>query len=205
MFTCTLRKGGLRRVAVAALCGVLLAGAAVGVGAAHGKFDAVETAAQTGSRQEIAGAEDAVTFLQGCGVEADLSTAQVDTVRVPRKWNDDFTAFNEVIRQSGLDLSRVKNKKVDKWMLLVPSKTTESQKCYAVVLVHKKQACGAYLLQKPSGEVLPLSEAASVGLALTDEEVQANASFGEQLEENQPVQEITQPKAQQDDAGFPID
>ena len=99
---------------------------------------------------------------------------------MPRKWDDNFKAFNEVIKESGLDLSRVKNKKVDKWVVLIPAQSTETQKSYGVVLVYKNEAKGAYILQKPSGEVLPLKAAAPTGasLALTDEEVAANAGFG---------------------------
>lgn len=204
MFTCTLRKGGLRRAAVVALCGVILAGAAAGVGAARSGMQAVETAAQTAGKQQITGAQDVAVFLQGYGVQADPSTATVNEVRVPRKWDADFEAFNEVIRESGLDLSRIKNKKADKWMLQVPSRSTEQQKCWAVVLVYKKEPRGAYLLQKPSGEVLPLKEAADTSLALTDEEIRANASFGSQLEEQAPVEQIAQTQ-DGDGAGFPTD
>lgn len=80
----------------------------------------------------------------------DPTTAEVSTVTVPRKWDDNFKAFNEVIKESGLDLSRVKNKKVDKWVVLIPAQSTETQKSYGVVLVYKNEARGAYILQKPS-------------------------------------------------------
>lgn len=56
-----------------------------------------------------------------------------------------------MIKESGLDLSRVKNKKVDKWVVLIPAQSTETQKSYGVVLVYKNEARGAYILQKPSG------------------------------------------------------
>ena len=181
MFVCTLRKGGLRKLAVVAVCGVVLAGAAITVGVVRNKGDAVDAAAQGGAlSQQITGAQDVATFLQGYGVEVDPTTAEVSTVTVPRKWDDNFKAFNEVIKESGLDLSRVKNKKVDKWVVLIPAQSTETQKSYGVVLVYKNEARGAYILQKPSGEVLPLKAAAPTGasLALTDEEVAANAGFG---------------------------
>lgn len=93
----------------------------------------------------------------------DPTTAEVSTVTVPRKWDDNFKAFNEVIKESGLDLSRVKNKKVDKWVVLIPAQSTETQKSYGVVLVYKNEARGAYILQKPSGEVLPLKAAGAHG------------------------------------------
>ncbi|MFQ7726524.1 MAG: DUF4830 domain-containing protein [Ruthenibacterium lactatiformans] len=167
MFVCTLRKGGLRKLAVVAVCGVVLAGAAITVGVVRNKGDAVDAAAQGGAlSQQITGAQDVATFLQGYGVEVDPTTAEVSTVTVPRKWDDNFKAFNEVIKESGLDLSRVKNKKVDKWVVLIPAQSTETQKSYGVVLVYKNEAKGAYILQKPSGEVLPLKAAAPTGQAL---------------------------------------
>ena len=141
MFVCTLRKGGLRKLAVVAVCGVVLAGAAITVGVVRNKGDAVDAAAQGGAlSQQITSAQDVATFLQGYGVEVDPTTAEVSTVTVPRKWDDNFKAFNEVIKESGLDLSRVKNKKVDKWVVLIPAQSTETQKSYGVVLVYKNEA-----------------------------------------------------------------
>lgn len=181
MFVCTLRRGGLRRLAAIAICGVALAGAVLTAAVFRGEDGAVATAAQGSPlKQEITGAQDVVSFFQGFGIEVDPTTAEVSTVTVPRKWDDSFKAFNEVIKESGLDLSRVKNKKVDKWVILIPSRTTEKEKSYGVVLVYKNEPRGAYILQKPSGEVLPLQAAAATNapLALTDEELAANADFG---------------------------
>ncbi len=180
MFVCTLRRGGLRKLAAIAICGVALAGAVFTASAFRGGDGAVATAAQGSPlKQEITGAQDVVSFFQGFGIEVDPTTAEVSTVTVPRKWDDSFKAFNEVIKESGLDLSRVKNKKVDKWVILIPSRTTEKEKSYGVVLVYKNEPRGAYILQKPSGEVLPLQAAATnAPLALTDAEIAANTGFG---------------------------
>lgn len=66
MFVCTLRKGGLRKLAVVAVCGVVLAGAAITVGVVRNKGDAVDAAAQGGAlSQQITGAQDVATFLPG--------------------------------------------------------------------------------------------------------------------------------------------
>lgn len=184
MFVCTLRRGGLRRLAVVAICGVALAGAAFTASVFRGGDGAVTAAAQSSPlKQEITGAQDVVSFFQGFGIEVDPTTAEVSTVTVPRKWDDSFKAFNEVIKESGLDLSRVKNKKVDKWVILIPARTTETQKSYGVVLVYKNEPRGAYILQKPSGEVLPLQAATTTNasLALTDEEIAANTGFGAEV------------------------
>ena len=53
MFVCTLRKGGLRKLAVVAVCGVVLAGAAITVGVVRNKGDAVDAAAQGGALSAI--------------------------------------------------------------------------------------------------------------------------------------------------------
>ena len=66
MFVCTLRKGGLRKLAVVAVCGVVLAGAAITVGVVRNKGDAVDAAAQGGAlSQQITGAQDVATFCRG--------------------------------------------------------------------------------------------------------------------------------------------
>lgn len=180
MFVLTLRRGGLKKLAAVAVCGAALAACAVGVGALrHTQPGAVDAAAvKPGLTQHIAGAQDLKTFLAGYGVEVDPTAAEVVTVKIPRKWDDNFKAFNDVIRQSGLDLTKCKNKQVDKWTVPVPARSNEQQKMYAVVLVYKNEPKGAYFLQKPSGEVLALSPAAAASAPLTQEEIAANAGFG---------------------------
>lgn len=180
MFVVTFRKGGLKKAAAVCVCGALLVASALGINALRfGDEDAAAAAAPL--PQQVAGAEDLATFLRGYGVEPDVATTAVNTVTVPRKWDDSFKAFNEVIKQSGLDLKRCKGKKVEKWVVMIPAQCSDTVKTYAVVLSYKNEAAGAYLLQKPTGEVLPLIPAATTGatLPLTEEEQAANAGFGE--------------------------
>lgn len=180
MFVVTLRKGGMKKAAVVCACGALLIASAIGINALRiGDDKAAQATAAL--PQQIAGAEDVATFLRGYGAEADVATAAVNTVTVPRKWDESFQAFNDVIKQSGLDLKSSKGKKVDKWAVMIPAQCTEAVKTYAVVLAYKNEAVATYLLQKPSGEVLPLMSAAQTGapLPLTDEEKEANAGFAE--------------------------
>lgn len=180
MFVVTLRRGGLKKAAAVCVCGVLLAGAALGLGALRfGRGGAQETAGPL--TNQLASTEDLMTFLRGYGVEGDAATATVNTVTVPRKWDESFKAFHAVVEKSGLSLKKCKGKELEKWTVLIPARCTEEVKTYAVVLVYKNEAKGAYLLQKPSGEVQPLEPAAATGAALplTDSEVAANAGFGE--------------------------
>ena len=44
-----------------------------------------------------------------------------DKVKIPRKWDDSFSAFNGVVQQSGMDLARYKGKTVEKWTALIPA------------------------------------------------------------------------------------
>mgnify|MGYP003377430695 FL=1 len=161
------------------VCGVALAAVAIGVGKIWQEQDAVDTAGQPSMAQQITGAQDLTTFLAGYGLEVDPTSAEVTAVKIPRKWDESFEAFHDVVKQSGFELTKCKNKEVDKWVVPVPAQSTEELKTYAVVLVYQNEPKGAYLLQKPSGEVLPLTPKTASTAALTEEEIAANAGFGE--------------------------
>lgn len=167
MFVMTMNKTTLRRVGAAVVCVAALAAGVLGLKSMNG--EAVETAASPSLSQKITGAQDLQTFLAGYGVEVDPAAAEVSQVKVPRKWDDSFKAFHDVIKQSGLDLSKCKNKTVDKWVVAVPAQSNETTQTYAVVLVYKEEAKAAYFLQKPSGEVLPMTPPAAQTSALTQE------------------------------------
>lgn len=182
MFVMTMNKTTLRRLGAAAVCVAALAAGVLGMKSMSG--EAVETAASPSLSQKITGAQDLQTFLAGYGVEVDPAAAEVSQVKVPRKWDDSFKAFHDVIKQSGLDLSKCKNKTVDKWVVAVPAQSNETTQTYAVVLVYKEEAKAAYFLQRPSGEVLPM----------TPPQTQASAQVTQPVEEtaaqpNDPAQQ----------------
>lgn len=77
----------------------------------------------------------------------------MDKVKIPKKWDDSFTAFDQVVGESGMSLADYKGKTVEKWTVLCPALSDGETDCYCVLLVYKAQAIGAYLLEKPSGEV----------------------------------------------------
>lgn len=155
MFMITLGKSNLKRAGAAALCAVVLAGAAL---AGHfAGSTAVSASAGTGIK--IQGAQDAASYFVGFGLEVDPAGVTVDQVKIPRKWDDSFSAFNTVVNQSGLDLSKYKGRTVEKWQAPVPARSSGQQKTYAVLLVCKKKPVGAYLLEKPSGAVTGLADA----------------------------------------------
>ena len=159
MFYCTLTKPGLRQAGALALCAVCLCGAVTA--AVHFSGEAVTAGAAADPGIETT--QDIGTYFTGYGFETDLATAAVDKVKIPKKWDDSFAAFNQVIQESDLDLSGYKGKTVEKWTLLCPPLSTGDQDTYCVLLVYKAKAIGAYLLQKPSGEVTGLVTAAKAG------------------------------------------
>ena len=159
MFYCTLTKPGLRQAGALALCAVCLCGAVTA--AVHFSGEAVTAGAAADPGIETT--QDIGTYFTGYGFETDLATAAVDKVKIPKKWDDSFAAFNQVIQESDLDLSGYKGKTVEKWTLLCPQLSTGDQDTYCVLLVYKATAIGAYLLQKPSGEVTGLVTAAKAG------------------------------------------
>ena len=176
MFYCTLTKPGLRQAGALALCAVCLCGAVTA--AVHFSGEAVTAGAAADPGIETT--QDIGTYFTGYGFETDLATAAVDKVKIPKKWDDSFAAFNQVIQESDLDLSGYKGKTVEKWTLLCPQLSTGDQDTYCVLLVYKAKAIGAYLLQKPSGEVTGLVTAAKAG---------ADAAAAQDPAENAPPQD----------------
>ena len=156
MFLFTVTKPGLRQAGALALCAVCLCGTVAA--AVHFSGDAVAAAAPVTATVETT--QDIGTYFTGYGFETDLSSAAVDKVKIPTQWDDSFTAFNQVVQESGLDLGSYKGKTVEKWTLLCPQLSTGDEDTYCVLLVYKTKPVGAYLLEKPSGEVSGLVTAA---------------------------------------------
>lgn len=164
MFLFTVTKPGLRQAGALALCAVCLCGTVAA--AVHFSGDAVAAAAPVTATVETT--QDIGTYFTGYGFETDLSSAAVDKVKIPKKWDDSFAAFNQVVQESGLDLADYKGKTVEKWTVLCPQLSTGEHDTYCVLLVYKTKAVGAYLLQKPSGEVTGLVTAAKASAEALD-------------------------------------
>ena len=128
MFYCTLTKPGLRQAGALALCAVCLCGAVTAAVHFSGETVTAGAAADPG----IETTQDIGTYFTGYGFETDLATAAVDKVKIPKKWDDSFAAFNQVIQESDLDLSGYKGKKKKKWTLLCPQLSTGDQDTFPV-------------------------------------------------------------------------
>ena len=168
MFVLTLNKKSIKKICIVLGCAVMLGAATYTV--ATLTRDTSEEVAAKGN--VVKSTEDMADYLLGYGIEAEVATAKVAKVSVPKKFDEDFIAFNEVLIASGFDLEKYKNKNADKWMMEAVNKSQEGNTTYAVLLVREDKVIGGYLLTQPSGEVAPLVSQV-VPPANPDEEIKA--------------------------------
>ena len=154
MFVVTLNQTSLKKFGLGVMCCALVVFSAL-----LGRYISTRTAPVSASINKIESAQDIQTWFTGYGLDVDGATITADKVKIPRKWDDSFSAFNGVIQQSGMDLTRYKGKTVEKWTALIPAASKGEASSYGVLLVYRKKAVGAYLLEKPSGIVTGLKDA----------------------------------------------
>ncbi len=154
MFMVTLEKRNLRRVLAVVLVGVAACGIWFGRQYYLGKAES-----GANSMVQITTTEDIQTYFTGYGITIDQATLSADRVQVPTNWDDSFVLFNEVVAQSGYDLTAVKGETIEKWVAEIPSQSTGQAMAYAVLLLKDSNIVGAYLLEKPSGEVTGITDA----------------------------------------------
>ncbi len=147
-------KTSLKKLGAGAACCAMVVFSAM-----LGRFISTRTVAVAAPVNRIESAQDIQTWFTGYGLEVDGASITADKVKIPRRWDDSFSAFNGVVQQSGMDLARYKGKTVEKWTALIPAASNGETSRYGVLLVYKKKAVGAYLLEKPSGTVLGLQDA----------------------------------------------
>lgn len=200
MFMITLGKTGLRRLGVVALCAAVLAGAAAAGHFVGGQAVTANAAAAT----KIESTQDIAGYFTGYGLEVDAAGISADKVKIPRKWDDSFSAFNALVGQSGMDLAKYKGKTVEKWLALIPAKSNGEKETYGVLLVYNKKAVGAYLLEKPSGAVTGLTDAAAAAAA-ADAEAQAAAEAAAQAQEDGVLEVSLDAELAVGDDGYPVE
>ena len=142
MFVVTLNKTSLKKVGAGALCCALVIFSAF-----LGRYISTRTVAAAAGVNRIESAQDIQTWFTGYGLDVDGTSITADKVKIPRKWDDSFSAFNGVVQQSGMDLTRYKGKTVEKWTALIPAASSGETSRYGVLLVYRKKA-----VQQVSGE-----------------------------------------------------
>ena len=161
MFLFTVTKPGLRQAGALALCAVCLAGTVTAAVRLAGKSVAASATVQT----TIENTQDIGTYL-----------------KIPKKWDDSFTAFNQVVGESGLTLADYKGKTVEKWTVLCPARSDGATDTYCVLLVYKAKPVGAYLLEKPSGEVSGLITAAQTAAEAEQQAAETSAALPDEAD-----------------------
>ena len=155
MFVVTVNKTSLKKLGLGAMCCALVVCSAL-----LGRYISTRTvtAAASAAVNRVESAQDIQTWFTGYGVDVDGASITADKVKIPRKWNDSFSAFNGVVQQSGMDLTRYKGKTVEKWTALIPAASSGETSRYGVLLVFRKKVVGAYLLERPSGAVAGMQD-----------------------------------------------
>ena len=167
MFVVTLNKASLKKVGTGVLCCALVAFSAL-----LGRYISTRTVTVSAAVNKIESAQDIQTWFTGYGLDVDGASITADKVKIPRKWDDSFSAFNGVVQQSGMDLTRYKGKTVEKWTALIPAASSGDTSRYGILLVYRKKAIGAYLLEKPSGTVIGLKDAQTTAALAEQQEAQ---------------------------------
>ena len=153
MFVVTLSKTSLKKLGLGIMCcGLVVCSALLG------RYISTRTVTTAAAGNRIESAQDVQIWFAGYGLEVDGASVTVDKVKIPRKWDDSFSAFNGVVQQSGMDLARCKGKMVEKWVALIPAAASGDTSRYGVLLVWRKKAVGAYLLERPSGTVVGMKD-----------------------------------------------
>ena len=111
MCVITLSRTSLKKLGLGAMCCALVVCSAL-----LGRYISTRTVTAAASVNKIESAQDIQTWFTGYGLEVDGASITADKVKIPRKWDDSFSAFNGVVQQSGMDLTRCKGKTVEKWM-----------------------------------------------------------------------------------------
>ena len=106
MFVITLSRTSLKKLGLGAMCCALVVCSAM-----LGRYISTRTVTAAASVNKIESAQDIQTWFTGYGLEVDGASITADKVKIPRKWDDSFSAFNGVVQQSGMDLTRCKGSK----------------------------------------------------------------------------------------------
>ena len=131
----------------------------------------------------------------------DGASITADKVKIPRKWDDSFSAFNGVVQQSGMDLARYKGKTVEKWTALIPAASSGETSRYGVLLVYRKKAVGAYLLERPSGVVVGLKDMQAAMAEAEAKQTSDEGDWGERHDEELTGSEPAQQTSGEDYSG----
>ena len=156
MFVITVNRKKITKIALVAVCIVAVGAAGIRVKGFFEK-DTVASSGVSAKKVKLSTTQEMVDYIAQKGFTADMQTAQVAEVQIPKKFDDSFTAFNEKIKQNdGLSLEKYKGDKVNKWTFDIIGYSEDDTNAVAVLLVRKEKLIGAYILEKPDGVAKPM-------------------------------------------------
>lgn len=101
-----------------------------------------DTAAASYNYDKIKTESDVVDFLSQFGWEVNASPIEVKTVTIPKEFDKVFSAYNEMQKEQGLNLSKYKNKEVTRYTFSITNYPNYEGTVYANVLVYRNRVIG---------------------------------------------------------------
>jgi hypothetical protein len=144
IFTTRLTRTKLA-VGIAAL-GVLLIGIIILMTRGGG---AEAAASSTPSPKGVKTTEDRVAYLAGYGWTADPASEECQDVVIPKEFDSTFEEYNTLQKGQGFDLSKIKGKRVQRYIYSITDHPGGKGPVYASVLIYKNNVVGGDL-QNPS-------------------------------------------------------
>ena len=86
--------------------------------------------------------EDRVRFLAQFGWQVDPEAVESVEVTIPEEFNKIFTAYNELQKRQGLDLSKFKKKNVQRYTYKITNYDGYEGTVYANILVYRNKVIG---------------------------------------------------------------
>ncbi len=104
--------------------------------------DSVSTAANV-SFGGVKTAEDRVKFFQQFGWQVSAEAIESTEVTIPDQFDKIFTAYNEMQKRQGLDLTKYKGKNVQRYTYEITNYDGYDGKVYANILVYRNKVIAA--------------------------------------------------------------
>ncbi len=140
MFVYTMRAGTIKFFAVVGVALALLVTLIVLVPTYDGDVSAAEEVSYQYGK--IKSSDDVESFLSQFGWKVEDEPLEEVKVTIPDEFDKVFTAYNEIQRRQGLNLSKYKRKEVTRYTYAVTNYEGYDGKVYANVLVYRNRVVG---------------------------------------------------------------
>lgn len=140
MFVYTMRAGTIKFFAVIGVALALLVTLIVLVPTYNGDVSAAEEVSYQYGK--IKSSDDVESFLAQFGWKVEDQPLETVKVTIPDEFDKVFTAYNEIQRRQGLNLSKYKRKEVTRYTYAVTNYEGYDGKVYANVLVYRNRVVG---------------------------------------------------------------